>query len=238
MKSFFLTILFVVSLAINVFSQEKRTSGYRPKLVTITPIDVNRRQQAPKNSSSSSEQNQTVQYPVSPKSNPNISEACDKISFTPASSKPKIESFLKGVKYAVIPEPKTNTQIPLMKALSNYVFDLGLIKVSSKAEISNYDLSQVAFIEVTNNFEYKIGINNKIFNKCYDIKIYFTSPKFSYEWVFSTNQETLAITDQELETQYYKCLQDAYNNKSRGTFNSAFTLKPLLVCILFTDACR
>ena len=172
---------------------------------------------------SSGNYNNSVSTPA--KTTPSISEACDKITITPASSKPTIDSFLKGVKYALINEAKNNTQTPMINALSNYVFDLGLIKIPSINDIANYDISLVAFIEATNNFEYKIGSNNKIYSKCYDIKIYFSNPKFGYEWTFATNQETWALTDQEMTSQYYKCLQSAYNNKSRGAFNSALTLK-------------
>jgi len=177
-----------------------------------------------KSTGSSSNSVLDIQPAVSINTNPNISEECDKINYTTVSTKPSIESFLKGVKYAMLPSPDVNGQVPMFTALSNYVFDMGLIIITSKGDLSKYDLSQVVFIEITNNHEYELGNNNKIYRKCSDIKIYFTSPKFGYEWVFSTAQTTRSISDQELTTQYYNCLRSAFNN-TRYSYNSAYTLK-------------
>ncbi|MBK7212088.1 MAG: trypsin-like peptidase domain-containing protein [Bacteroidales bacterium] len=153
-----------------------------------------------------------------------IDEECDQINFIPASTKPSCESFLRGVKYAMLAKPSNNQQIPIFDALYKYVDNLGLIKIFPEGGLDKYDIAEIVFIEVTSNQESELDHSYNIIRKCYDIKLYFTSPKFGYEWVFSTTQTTKAKTDQELAAQYYNCLRSAYNY-SRGSYNSQYTLK-------------
>ncbi len=143
---------------------------------------------------------------------------CDNIVSTSATPKPEFNTFLAGVKYAVIFErPKINGHVPALNGLIELLKAMGFESV--KYLDDNYVPAENPCEEVwiTLGFQYDLY-------KYYNVKWSFISPCLKYSWDFTSNQSAAAGIYDDGKSNFYRLLRNMYPYK-KPEFNSNWTLK-------------
>lgn len=154
-------------------------------------------------------------------SKPNVvsnASDCDVIKTTNASSKPDLNTFLAGVRYAVIiNQAKINGHIPAFNALVQYLKAMGFenIEYLNKEYIPATNVCEEAWVDI--GFEYDL-------NKFYNVKWTFFSPCMGYSWELNSSQSARAGYYDNAQNNFYNLLRNLYQYK-KPSFNSIYTLK-------------
>ncbi|MBE0662084.1 MAG: serine protease [Bacteroidales bacterium] len=147
-------------------------------------------------------------------------EPCDKINFTPISSKPSLESMLAGVKYALILyEPKIEGPNPAYSALFEILKAMGFESVEYMEE--DYE-SPMHFCEEIWTF---ISFDFKLQNFS-NIKWHFVSPcNTTYRWQLSSDKIVRDGLYDNLKFSFYNVFREMQQYK-KDPFNSYFRIEP------------
>jgi S1-C subfamily serine protease len=148
----------------------------------------------------------------------NLSNECDNIINTSATPKPEINTFLAGVKYAVIMEqPKINGHVPAFNGL------IELLKAMGFESVEYLDKDYVPAGNPCEEVWIDLGFQYDLY-KYYNVKWSFLSPCLGYSWDFTSNQSAAAGIYDDGKNNFYRLLRNMYQYK-KPDFNSNWTLK-------------
>ena len=140
---------------------------------------------------------------------------CDNIIRTAATPKPELNTFLAGVKYAIITNKvKTNNEVPAFNALFKLLEAMGFENVEYENENYKPAKNPCEEVFVTIGFTSTSYYNNLSYS---NVEWKFISPCLGYSWEFNTNQSAPA-------NDFYNLLRSLYPYK-KPDFNSHWTLK-------------
>jgi S1-C subfamily serine protease len=154
----------------------------------------------------------------------NSDEFCDNINLNPTSKKPEFNTYLKGVKRAIIvQEIAMNADIIVINALQEYLTSMGFESVETVGtdltfqEITSSitNLCEVTLVEIG----YQLDLR-----RFFDIKMKFTDLGTGYEWEFSTNKTIKVSVSSDLKGNFGLVFREMYGYK-KDNFNSYYTLK-------------
>lgn len=142
---------------------------------------------------------------------------CGNIKYIPPTVKPSFQTFLSGVKYAVIlNKPKINGHWPAFNALYEDLQGMGFQSVEYFNE--NYEkpkhICEEVFVTIA--FNYDIGV------AFYNISMTWSSPCNKYSWTFTTNKQ--ARDDGNSKYNFGLALRDMYGYK-KNDFNPSYRLE-------------
>ena len=143
---------------------------------------------------------------------------CDNIVSTSATPKPEFNTFLAGVKYAVIMEkPKINGHVPAFNGL------IELLKAMGFESVEYLDDNYVPAGNPCEEVWISIGFQYDLY-KSYNVKWSFLSPCLGYSWDFTSNQSAAAGIYDDGKNNFYRLLRNMYQYK-KPEYNSNWTLK-------------
>lgn len=143
---------------------------------------------------------------------------CDDIINITASQKPVLNTFLAGVKHAIITQkPLYNNHIPAFNALIKFLKAMGF------ESVQYYDDKNLEYENVCEVVDVQIGFSHSQY-KYIEVKWIFTSRCLNYSWELESNQSAITNTHDGGENNFYNLLRSMYGYK-KPTFDSYWTLK-------------